>query len=321
MGKSYLADLFKADVAFMESFLLPSESDVKTEEDGENLLKLSFRVHAILGKFYKARKAYITTSETKDSASQTDFTPEIQVQTIQKLENEIKQLREGSTSQTQTQTIDNSDEWETVATTESSTAEPISRELMRDLIVKIHKLKSKLLAKEFKVLKETYGADFDFIVLLELPKAKLVELNEVEWKKLVAIDKKLEAMMSKFQNSKSPQNKLNENGDLSIPTTQSRDQYTDTEDLSFVNKQEIDAIQILRNEIFSQSESKVKPIFNLETALRNEIRDKNLSLKRVVDLEVKQDESCKQLKDKESEISTLKTQVEMLLSDYEMLLS
>ena len=128
-------------------------------------------------------------------------------------------------------------------------------------------------------------------------------------------------MMSKYPNVKSHQNKLTENDDLSMQTTQSRDQYTDTEDLSFVNKQEIDAIQILRNEIFSQSESKVKPIFNLETALRNEIRDKNLSLKRVVDLEVKQDESCKQLKDKESEISTLKTQVEMLLSDYEMLLS
>ena len=103
-----------------------------------------------------------------------------------------------------------------------------------------------------------------------------------------------------------------------MQTTQSRDQYTDTEDLvnrlSFANKQEIDAIQILRNEIFSQSESKVKSIFNLETALRNEIRDKNLALKRVVDLKVKQDKSCSQLKDKKSEISTLKTQVEMLLS-------
>ena len=122
-------------------------------------------------------------------------------------------------------------------------------------------------------------------------------------------------MMSKFLNVKSPQNKLTENDDLSIQTTQSRDQYTDTEDLvSFANKQKIDSIQILRNEIFSQSESKVKSIFNLETALRNEKRDKNLALKRVVDLKVKQDKPCNQLKDKESEISTLKTQVEMLLS-------
>ena len=353
MGKSYLADLFKADVAFMESFLLPSESDVKTEEDGENLLKLSFRVHAILGKFYKARKAYITTSETKDSASQTDFTPEIQdwlqssfkaqKQTIQKLESEIKQLREGSTSQTQTQTTDNSDEWETVATTESSTAEPISRELMRDLIVKIHKLKSKLLAKEFKVLKETYGADFDFIVLLELPKAKLVELNEVEWKKLVAIDKKMEAMMSKFQNSKSPLNKLNENGDLSIPTTQSRDQYTDTEDLiPFVNKQETDAIQLLHNEIFSQLENKVKSTINseIETAIKKSTESfKNLSVtcpecsilrKRIGELEqnlvdkdglvseqskrMSEVETClnKKVSDGESKISSLNAELQKL---------
>ena len=102
-------------------------------------------------------------------------------------------------------------------------------------------------------------------------------------------------MMSKFLNVKSPQNKLTENDDLSIQTTQSRDQYTDTEDLvSFANKQKIDSIQILRNEIFSQSESKVKSIFNLETALRNEKRDKNLALKRVVDLKVKQDKSCNQ---------------------------
>ena len=404
-GKSHLADSFKADVAFMESFSLPSESDVKTQEDGENLLKLSFRVNAILGKFYKAQEAYNKRAETKDLASQTDSIPEIQnwlqssfkaqKQTIQKLENEIKSLSEGSTSQTQeTQTIDNSDEWETVATAEPSVAEPISRELMRDLIVKIHKLKSKLLAKEFKVLKETYGPDFDYIVLLELPKAKLVELNEVEWKKLVAIDEKLEAMMSKFVHSTSPKNPPNINDDFSMQTTVSRDQYTDTKDLvSSANKQEIDGIQLLHKEIFSQLESKVKSALNFEiekaikmstesfknlsvtcsecsklvahigelerklvetddlvsvqskrmsemkTCLNKKISDgeskisslnaelqkmkaqiteakkefkyetlnKNLALKRVADLEIKM---ANQLKDKESEISKLKTKVE-----------
>ena len=293
MGKPYLDNSFKNDVAFMKSFSLPSESDVKTQKDGEYLLNLSFRVNAILVKCYKARQAYNTTAATKDSASQTDCTPEIQnwlqssfkaqKQTIQKLENEIKSLRKGSTSQTQEiQTIDNSDEWETVATTESSTTEPISRELMRDLIVKIHKLKSKLLAKEFKALKKTYEADFDYIVLLDLPKAKLVELNEVEWKKLLAIDKKLEAIMSKFVNSTSPENPLDKNNDLSIQPTLSRDQYTDTKDLvSPANKHEIDGIQLLHNEIFSQLESKVKSTLNLEiaTAIKKSTESfKNLSV-------------------------------------------
>ena len=391
MGKEYLAELFKADVAFIESFSLPSESDVKTQEDGEKLLKLSFRVNAILGKFYKAREAYKRRTETNNSASQTDSTPEIQnwlqssfkaqKQTIQKLENEIKSLREGSTSQTQeTQTIDNSEEWETVATTESSTTEPISRDLMRDLIVKIHNLKGKLLAREFRVLKEIYGADFDYIAQLELPKAKQVQLNEVELKKLLTIYEKLQAILSKFLISK--------------PPAQSRDQYTDTKDLiPFANKQETDAVQVLHSQIFSQLENKIKSklhseietaikkstesfknlsvtcsecsilvsriseleqklvdkdglnseqskrMSEMETCLNKKISDgeskisslnaelkkvkaeiteaekelryetlnKNLALKRVADLEIK---LANQLKDKESEISKLKTKVE-----------
>ena len=52
-------------------------------------------------------------------------------------------------------------------------------------------------------------------------------------------------------------------------------------------------------------------ITEAERELRNETLNKNLALKRVADLEIKEDESCNQLKDKESEISTLKTQVEM----------
>ena len=52
-------------------------------------------------------------------------------------------------------------------------------------------------------------------------------------------------------------------------------------------------------------------IIEAERELRNETLNKNLALKRVADLEIKEDESCNQLKDKESEISTLKTQVEM----------
>ena len=176
-------------------------------------------------------------------------------------------------------------------------------------------------------------------------------------------------MRSKFLNSKSPQNKLTEKNNLSMQPPQSRDQYTDTEDLSsYVNEQEIDGIESIENLSVTCSEctnlvsridelerklvdkddlvakqfnrmsemetclnknvsSKISSlkisslntelqkmkaqITEAERKLRNETLNKNLALKRVADLEIKEGESCNQLKDKESEISTLKTQVEM----------
>ena len=55
-------------------------------------------------------------------------------------------------------------------------------------------------------------------------------------------------MRSKFLNSKSPKNKLTEKDNLSMHPLQSRDQYTDTEDLSsYVNEQEIDGIESIEN--------------------------------------------------------------------------
>ena len=176
-------------------------------------------------------------------------------------------------------------------------------------------------------------------------------------------------MRSKFLNSKSPKNKLTEKDNLSMHPLQSRDQYTDTEDLSsYVNEQEIDGIESIENLSVTCSEctnlvsridelerklvdkddlvakqfnrmsemetclnknvsSKISSlkisslntelqkmkaqITEAERKLRNETLNKNLALKRVADLEIKEGESCNQLKDKESEISTLKTQVEM----------
>ena len=52
-------------------------------------------------------------------------------------------------------------------------------------------------------------------------------------------------------------------------------------------------------------------ITEAKSELRNETLNKNLALKKVADLEIKEGEYCNQLKDKESKISTLKTQVEM----------
>ena len=299
-GKDFLVDASKVDIHFMESTQLPSKSDIKTQEDVEKLFKLSFRLHSVLSKFHKARERYYNKKLCSDLSTQTDSTPEMQnwlqssfktqKTTIQKLENEIKSLKKTISSMTNEARSKNSssDEWETVATNDSSITESISRELMRSLIVEIHTLKGcKIPAKEFKHLREIYKADFDFIALLQLPKAKNVELTLEKLKELTAIKDKLQAMLAKFVNSntQSPQIQVDENDNSLSDNGTSRDQCTETTDsliLNSFNKQNVEEIQLFHSEILAQLESKVKSTLNLEieTAIKKSTESfKNLSVK------------------------------------------
>ena len=298
-GKDYLVNASKVDLHFMESIKWPSKSEVKTQEDIEKLFKLSFKLHSILSKFHKARETYNNKKVFNDLSTQTDSTPEMQnwlqssfksqKETIQKLENEIKILKETlSSMKNEARPMNSSsDEWETVATSDSSMIESISREQMRTLIVEIHTLKgNKIPAKEFKHLREIYKADFDYIALLQLPKAKNVELTPEKLQELMAIKEKLQAMLAKFVNSnmQSPQIQVDENDNSLSENGTSRDQCTETMNLSMLNslnKQNVEDIQLIHSEIFAQLENKVKSTLNLEieTAIKKSTESfKNLSV-------------------------------------------
>ena len=210
-----------------------------------------------------------------DLSTQTDSNPDIrnwlqtsfktQKQTIQKLENEIQSLK---AQQAQTQSTDDSlKEWGTITTTvETINNGPIkiTRDQMRDLIVKIHKRKGKLLTKQFQQhnfqdLGEVYKADFDYLASLELPRAKKVKLTEEEFQKLVVIDEKMEAMMVKFMNTETSQIQQEQIDDSSTIITYTSDQQTNTKDfVQSISQCKIHEIQLIHNEIFARLENKVK---------------------------------------------------------------
>ena len=264
-GKPFLTDASKTDMFYIETKKIPTVDEVRTQEDAEKLLKHSFKLHSILSKFSKASETFNNRKIFNDLSTQIDLTPdneleltiENQKQTIQKLENEIQSLHE--TLATKYIAVNNTiDESEAVT-------ETITRDQMRELIMNINAKKSKILGKQFKQhngqdFGEIYKADFDYISVLKVPKAKKAELTETEFGRLVAVEEKLEAMMEKFVIPQVPQIQSEETEDLSKTfVVMSRDQSTSTEDcVHLTNRPEISDIQHIHSEIFAQLENKFK---------------------------------------------------------------
>ena len=82
-GNEYSVVLTDSEIKFIQSIKISSEDDVKTHEDVEKLLKQTARAGYILSKLYKARDSYNKCTKL-----------EAQKQSIQRLESEIKTLKE-----------------------------------------------------------------------------------------------------------------------------------------------------------------------------------------------------------------------------------
>ena len=136
----------------------------------------------------------------------------------------------------------------------------ISRQQISKLLHNIHNWRQRLLAKQFKHLREIYQADFDYVGAIAVPKSSEVALTENEWKKLTTIHERFETMLAKFISAKEQSPNVSSS---KVPV--SRDQVTDTEDLvKSSNHSHIDDMQQVHSEIFAQLESKVKSTLNFE---------------------------------------------------------
>ena len=103
-GNEYSLVLSDPEIEFMQSEQFSSEDDVKTQEDVEQIIKDMTRASCILSKLNKARVSYNKCLKYKTEPTQTESSIglqnelktafEAQKQTIQKLENEIKILKE-----------------------------------------------------------------------------------------------------------------------------------------------------------------------------------------------------------------------------------
>ena len=107
-GNEYSLVLSDPEIEFMQSEEFSSEDDVKTHEDVEKIIKNMTRASCILSKLNKAMVSYNKCLKYKTESTQTDSfiglqnelktAFEAQKQTIQKLENEIKTLKETTTA-------------------------------------------------------------------------------------------------------------------------------------------------------------------------------------------------------------------------------
>ena len=183
---------------------------------------------------------------------------EAQKQTIQKLENEIKIVKETRATTRKATTGSN------VKTESASINITIQKSQISSLISKINNLKTSLLSKQFKHLRDIYQTDFDYLASLKLPKAKKVEPNTEEFENLKTINEKINAMQSKFINHQHESISLDESHWINIRTI-SLDKYTDTKDLELsMIMGATDNIQLIHNEIFAQLETKIKSTLNFE---------------------------------------------------------
>ena len=205
---------------------------------------------------------------------------ETQKQMIKELENEVKSLKQelSSTANNQKQTdIDES----MITTPEldfDSSSKRVTKSQIHKVILGIRRLKKTLKAENFEHLQSVYPDDFNYILLLTIPRLKKAKLTQKELARLNSIAEKLNSILKKFTDSNTEKcqtdeiqehSQQNENpdqctSDLSKKSEITQTQCSRTEKDKSINQSELSDLKRLQRDIFANCEGKIISTLKME---------------------------------------------------------